>query len=656
MPLALQKELMKKKILILTAGFGEGHNTAAKNLKSAFESLEGESVDVQVLDLLDGCYGVINRMLRKTYAMAIDGAPRLWQHFYDFLDHSPYAKSHLHYLTRLHSAMEALLLNMDPDAVVSTYPLYNYVIDRIFLGKRPRRFHQITVVTDSISVNSIWYSCHSDTYILPNEESAAILRENGISESRIQTFGFPVSLDFEKEEEIHPAVFSKERKPKILWIVNAHRKKAPKLLKRLIELNQWDLTLCAGRDPVVYKSLKQIIDRSSAKVELVGWTDQMPALMLQSDLVISKAGGATVQEAIAARCPMILTKVVPGQEEGNYELLRKNQSGVCVEKWKEIPTQLEALFGEEALLWNHWKKNITQMSKPGASRSIAQFVVQRIHQESVSEMGLSLEVREPLKVPEPPSLDPAPILRVTDQIKRPLLCDFHTHTQFSDGKLALRDLIDFYGERRFDALCVTDHLCDPQKLLGRVCKWSNLVLSPEMLEDYFAAIQSEKQRAWNEYELLLMTGLEFNKDGYTRKTSAHLLGIDLQTPINPSLSIPELIQAIQSQGGLAIASHPHVGQGSWAKETLYFWENIEQYAPLLDAWEIANRDDIYNPVGLKRLSFIANSDFHKPKHIYSWKSLLFCEKNPESIKTCIRENRNLSITMYRDPSFRATAR
>jgi hypothetical protein len=53
-------------------------------------------------------------------------------------------------------------------------------------------------------------------------------------------------------------------------------------------------------------------------------------------------------------------------------------------------------------------------------------------------------------------------------------------------------------------------------------------------------------------------------------------------------------------------------------------------------------------VGLKRLAFLANSDFHKPKHIYSWKTLLHCPKEPEAIKECIRKNERLAITLYRD--------
>ena len=89
-------------------------------------------------------------------------------------------------------------------------------------------------------------------------------------------------------------------------------------------------------------------------------------------------------------------------------------------------------------------------------------------------------------------------------------------------------------------------------------------------------------------------------------------------------------------------------KSEWGKNTLYLWENQEKFAPLLDAWEIANRNNIFNDIGLKRLPFIANSDFHKPKHIYSWKTLIHCEKDAEAIKDCIRRNEHVAITLYRD--------
>ena len=69
---------------------------------------------------------------------------------------------------------------------------------------------------------------------------------------------------------------------------------------------------------------------------------------------------------------------------------------------------------------------------------------------------------------------------------------------------------------------------------------------------------------------------------------------------------------------------------------------------MIDACEIANRNNLFTPVSLKRLPFLANSDFHKPKHIYSWKTLLHCEKHAAAIKECIRVNEQVSITLYRD--------
>jgi processive 1,2-diacylglycerol beta-glucosyltransferase len=228
-----------------------------------------------------------------------------------------------------------------------------------------------------------------------------------------------------------------------------------------------------------------------------------------------------------------------------------------------------------------------------------------------------------------------------------LLCDFHIHTNYSDGKLTLPEVVDFYGELGFDCICITDHLADPNRLIGKMTRLCNFTLNSDQLDEYFEVIARERARAWQKYGMIVLAGLEFNKDGYTRNSSAHLLAIDLRYPIDPTLEIPELIARIKEQGGLAVASHPHVMQSEWGKNTLYLWNNQERFAPLLDAWEIANRENIFNPIGLKRLPFIANSDFHRPKHIYSWKTLLYCAKCPEAIKQCIRTNRDVAITLFR---------
>src|ERR687891_576705 len=41
---------------------------------------------------------------------------------------------------------------------------------------------------------------------------------------------------------------------------------------------------------------------------------------------------------------------------------------------------------------------------------------------------------------------------------RPLLCELHAHTTWSDGELSLAAVVDLYGTAGFDVLCVTDHV------------------------------------------------------------------------------------------------------------------------------------------------------------------------------------------------------
>ena len=63
----------------------------------------------------------------------------------------------------------------------------------------------------------------------------------------------------------------------------------------------------------------------------------------------------------------------------------------------------------------------------------------------------------------------------------------------------------------------------------------------------------------------------------------------------------------------------------------------------MDVWEAANRDDLFSVTSLKHYPYVANSDFHKPKHLYSWKTLVRCEKNWEAIARTLRVERRRRV-------------
>ena len=629
-----------KKVLILTAGFGDGHNTAARNVADALEMISDE-VKVEVLDVFQSSLGLLNDVLKKTCLGLTRFAPGVWSGIYSMLDSSSKLEGNLLAFGNLKDSLQQVLDQSQPDCVISTYPVYAHVIAEIYRDHSEQPFRLITVVTDSISVNSSWFRAPSDCYCVANETIAKALLKSGVLTEKIRTFGFPVSPYFAEKREALVKAPAEDGPIKILYIIHPGKKKTGKLIDRLLKMPRVHLTIACGRDAELKEKLARRAEDDANRVSLLGWTNQMPRLMLSHHLVVTRAGGATVQEAVAAGCPMILNQVLPGQEDGNARLVHDLNAGVVAERGRDVADWIDKTFENDSELWKRWRQNLAKAAQPDASIRIAELALNECQR---SEPPARLFDSQTPAITTPP---PARTPRVATG-SRMLLCDFHIHTNYSDGKMTAPEVVDFYGKRGFDCICITDHLGDPRRLVGKLSKLLKLTLGPEQMDEYFDVIERERRRAWRKYNMIVMTGLEFNKDGFTRKTSAHLLGVDLKAPVNPALDLPPTIAEIHAQGGLAIASHPHEMKSEWGKNTLYLWENQEVFAPLIDAWEIANRNNIFTPVGLKRLAFLANSDFHKPKHIYSWKTLLHSEKDSEAIKECIRKNDHVAITLYRD--------
>ena len=433
-------------------------------------------------------------------------APSLWGGIYSMLE-NPFVERQLGGFTRLQAMLEKILNETQPDCVVSTYPVYGHVIKKIFAGhERPFKF--ITIVTDSITINSSWFRAPSDYFCVANDASADVLLKAGVAEKQIKALGFPVNPIFADNTVELPQPAGDEPR-RVLYIINTGKKKAGKAVDRLLDLENVHLTITAGRDPELRAKLIERTRDFGDRVKVLGWTNQMPELMMSHHLVISKAGGATVQEAIAARCPMIVNQVIPGQEEGNAELITRFNLGAVVEKNKEVAEAVHLAFEKRATLWHEWRRNLKKISRPDAALRIGELILEAADHEPPGRKAVKLFETAPDRVMRSPALANG---NGSSQPQM-LLCDFHIHTNYSDGKLSVPEVVDFYGERGFDCICITDHLADPKRLLGKLSELSNMTLAQEQIGEYFAVIERERQHAWRRYKMLVLTGIEFNKDG-----------------------------------------------------------------------------------------------------------------------------------------------
>jgi len=357
-----------KRILILTASFGEGHNSAARGLRDGLARVAPDA-KIELRDLFAQAYGPVNEFIRKAYLTVINHWPRSWGYVYRWLDHKKSFDKDFRRFLLLKKHLARLLEHFEPDVVASTFPPYPYLLDQI-LGPN-KRCKSVVVVTDSITVNAIWYRCAADHFLVPNQQSAAVVRAGGVAPEKIKTFGFPVSPKFADPDPDRPSP-SEKSKPRVLYVVNPATRRAPKLVRRLLALDV-HLTVTVGRDERLRKVIEAVgLDR---KIDIVGWTDELPRMLRASHLLIGKAGGATVQETIAAGCPMVINHIVSGQEEGNARLIVETDSGAIAHSPVDVVAQVERAFANGAQRWREWAINISKLSRPRASLDIAEFLL-----------------------------------------------------------------------------------------------------------------------------------------------------------------------------------------------------------------------------------------------------------------------------------------
>lgn len=363
-----------KKILILTAAFGEGHNSAARGIRAGLARVSNGEADVRLYDLFSEAYGEVNDWAREGYLALINQWPQVWSHVYRGLDRQQKFAGNFKIFFTVKSYFRKLLERFQPDVIVSVYPAYQHIMDEMLgpvNGNAPRR---VVVVTDSIAVNAIWYRCSSDYFLVPNERSAAVLHQAGIAPDKTRTFGFPVSPEFAEPGALR-APPSAESGRQVLYLINARKAVAPELVLRLAAINGVQLTVAVGRDRRLRKSVENIQSAALRPFTIVGWSEELPRLLRATHLLISKAGGATVQEAIAAGCPMIVNHVIPGQEEGNARYLVEENCGVIATSQEAVVSAVEAAFAHDAAQWRAWSANIAKLSRPAASLDIGRFLL-----------------------------------------------------------------------------------------------------------------------------------------------------------------------------------------------------------------------------------------------------------------------------------------
>ena len=344
------------RFLVLTAAFGDGHNSAARNVSRALEEVTDGRCKCPVFDPIAMGNPLTSSALQAGYQLAITSLPAVWRFLYRRTESLDLSRTPIELFNGVVDWLETEMQRFRPVGIVSTYPLYANLIRRID-GNIP----VYTVITDSITVHKSWTTTPSTLHFVSDEHSKAVTEANGVPGDTIQVTGFPVALEFARR----PPPERVELK-RLLWFAATKTRHAIQTLRSLLATlpDRVSLTIVLGRHAArlarpVEKELAR--NQGQRSVVVLPWCDEVPRLMLDHDFALTKAGGATTHECAAAAIPMGLNYVVPGQEEGNAQLAKRRGCAVEISRARDTGPILRSLIE---------KGTFSQLAKNAAKQGV----------------------------------------------------------------------------------------------------------------------------------------------------------------------------------------------------------------------------------------------------------------------------------------------
>jgi hypothetical protein len=214
---------------------------------------------------------------------------------------------------------------------------------------------------------------------------------------------------------------------------------------------------------------------------------------------------------------------------------------------------------------------------------------------------------------------------------RPLLCELHAHTTWSDGVLSVSELVDLYGRNGFDVLAVTDHVIreDDPFCRGLEC------VTARRFDAYLEELADEAARARELYDLLLLPGLELSFNDEDPYKAGHAVAVGLREFVAMDGGLVSALVEARTAGAALIAAHPAPIDELDHRRTAFFASHPRARV-LVDRFELFNRDELFAWVADARLPGVATGDFHRPEHLATWKTLLPCDKREDAVVAYLR--------------------
>ena len=391
---------MSKKVLIMSASTGGGHNRAARAIKEELESrtIDNMSIECEIVDSLKLVNNTMDKVISRGYEKSALYTPKAYGSVYRFSETTIASKNEFktNPLTSLMARKFKHLLNEStPDLIIGTHPFPMIALstlkknNNIHSLSRSESFYKstkvdippmISVLTD-YTTHSTWIQNEIDYYIVGHEYVKELLVYEGVDSEKVKAFGIPVEKSFlshrDRETVLTELGLSPEKLTVLLMGGSFGAGNIKETLEDLIAIDRdFQILVITGRNEHLKDKLSKMLDSTihNKNICLLGYTNKMNDILASIDVLISKPGGLTTTEALLNDVPMIVPYFIPGQEEENLDFLTNCGAALRTTKKYSLPVLLKVLIDDPSRLDN-LRKNIKSIRKFDSTVNISNLVL-----------------------------------------------------------------------------------------------------------------------------------------------------------------------------------------------------------------------------------------------------------------------------------------
>ncbi|MBE0696126.1 MAG: glycosyltransferase [Anaerolineaceae bacterium] len=365
----------RKRLLILTADAGFGHRSAANAVAAAIEEHYGDLCEVNIVNPLeDRRAPFFLRDSQSDYDKLVRRLPELYRLGYETSDAVvPAAIVEQTLTVLLFEVMRDIVRTYRPDAILTTYPLYQSPLRAVMTITRSS-IPLLVSITDLATVHRLWFSSSVDLSLAPTNLVRDLALNYGLSPDQVQVTGIPVNPEVVCEKrspvEIRLAL---GWKPEPITVLAVGSRRVDRLVDTLNILNHFgkplQLAIVAGKDEKLYRELQEI--EWHVPVKIYDYVENVPVLMKAADFIVCKAGGLIITEALACGRPLILIDAIPGQETGNADYVVQNGAGDLVRSTMEVLETVSHWLMDDGRILNERAENARRLGRPNAAYEVA---------------------------------------------------------------------------------------------------------------------------------------------------------------------------------------------------------------------------------------------------------------------------------------------